>query len=126
MISRSLIVRSIRSRVPFYTKPVPIKKKLVAVGFRQFTLENQQGARVGLDVGTRCVIGPISLEQCVECFNIAPTAFLTFHRRCNNRKINSLRLLRALINVEHSATSRSFFHLLVVHHLRGSQTACRM
>lgn len=32
MISRSLIVRSIRSRVPFYTKPVPIKKKLVTAG----------------------------------------------------------------------------------------------
>lgn len=43
------------------------------------------------------------LEQCFECFNIAPTAFLTFHRSCNNRKINSLRLLAALINVVHGA-----------------------
>lgn len=29
MISLGLIVRSIHSRVPFYTKPVSIKKKLV-------------------------------------------------------------------------------------------------
>lgn len=65
-------------------------------------------------VGTAVRYRTDRFEQCIECFNIKRTAFLTFHRRCNNRKINSLRLLRALINVLHGAASRLFFHLGVI------------
>lgn len=89
--------------------------KLVA-RIRRLRSENQQdaGRGVGRRGRNRGALSARSLEQYLECFNINPTAFLTFHRCCNNRKINSLRLLRALINVVHSAASRLFFHLRVL------------
>lgn len=116
MISGVLIIRSIRTRVPFYTKPVLIKKKLVTVGSYP-TVYVRKSTRCygpGYKSEPRCVIGSIAFEQCIECFNIAPTAFLTFHRRCNNRKINSLRLHTALINVVHRLTSGFYFFQLSV------------
>lgn len=54
MISSGLIIRSIQSRVPFYTKPVLIKKKLVTGG---------SYPTVYVGKSTRCYSVPISRNR---------------------------------------------------------------